>query len=353
MIPESIQIEYIEKFKSIMKFDTFIDGDSCKTFEELYSKYLGAENVIGVGNGYDAIKISLKAMNIGKGMRVAVPAHTFIATFFAVLNVGAIPVPIEVDENGQIDLDLLEQIPNLDCVIPVHMHGSSCDMRRLATWAKNMGIFVLEDCAQAAGLDIQGKKAGTWGDMGAFSLYPTKNLFALGDGGVISTNNFKLAARARSISRFGASEESKYVHEIVGENSRLDSIQAGFASINLRYLDEWNDSRRKVAAQYIQGLSESNFTFINRPDSIYHHFVIFSSQRKELQTFLSKRGIATELHYPHLAALEALGEQRANFPNALKFCNLGLSLPISPWQSEENTAEVIKTILEFRLESGE
>lgn len=351
MIPESLQNQYIEKFTSIMKFDAFIDGDSCNTFENLYSEYLGVAQVIGVGNGYDAIKISLKAMNIGKGMRVALPAHTFIATFYAVLNVGAIPIPIEVDENGQIDLDRLEQIPDIDCVIPVHMHGSSCDMQRLTTWAKNLNILVLEDCAQAAGLNIQGKKAGTWGDMGAFSLYPTKNLFALGDGGVISTNNFELAARARSISRFGVSQKSKYVHEIVGENSRLDSIQAGFASINLRYLDHWNDSRRKVASQYIQGLSGSNFTSISPHNSVYHHFVIFSSQRKELRTFLSNRGIATELHYPHLAATEALGEQRTNFPNALKFCNLGVSLPISPWQSEENTAEVIKAILEFRPES--
>ena len=343
--PDWLKEDYLHAFEKTLREDNLIEGSSCRIFENQFSSYLGTSYVLGVGNGFDALRISLLALGVGRGDRVAVPSHTFIATWFAIQSVGAIPIGIDVTEDGQMDLNLLEQEKNISCVIPVHMHGTHCDMKRLTDWANLWKIRVVEDCAQAAGLTIQGKKAGTWGDVGAYSFYPTKNLFALGDGGAICTNNPDVFEAARSISRYGSKMDDKYSHHRQGQNSRLDTIQAAFLQINLQHLDRWNDLRLKIVDSYNERLEHFRTNLAESQTSIAHHYVVKLENRKEVRAHLADKGIATEMHYPKLAALEVDPTQSQRFPIGLKLSDSGLSLPISPWQSEDETEYVLKTLV--------
>jgi dTDP-4-amino-4,6-dideoxygalactose transaminase len=204
--------------------------------------------------------------------------------------------------------------------------------------------MVVEDCAQAAGLNIQGKQAGTWGDAGAFSFYPTKNLFALGDGGAISTSKQKIHEVARSISRYGTELGNKYLHTRLGQNSRLDTIQAAFLDINLDFLDEWNKHRRRTADIYDSALTQFKQNSGPPKSNIYHHYVIYVEKRDELKTALQKIGIGTEIHYPRVAAEEVFSSSN-DYPVASLLSSTGLSLPLSPWQSLEETRYVIDSVL--------
>ena len=345
-IPVRIKDEYFHAFRSIVDADSLIEGKACRKFEEEFSHYLNIKYALGVGNGFDAIRIGLLAIGIKPGDKIALPAHTFIATWYAVESIGAIPVGIDVDVRGQIDLDLLEKQTSVACVIPVHMHGTHCDMRRLTNWARQHKILVLEDCAQAAGLDIQGKKAGTWGDLAAFSFYPTKNLFALGDGGAICTNNIDFLELARLHSRYGSDKNDKYKHIRVGQNSRLDTVQAAFLSINLQYLDEWNLSRIKIANAYNENLPKHMLLEANEAESIFHHFVIQSQNRDNLRNELMKHQIGTDIHYPNLAAVESDKNLIGHYKKGEYIACHTLSLPMSPWQNSQHTEYVIHKINE-------
>ncbi len=342
--PDWLKEDYLEAFHKTLNEENLIEGSSCRIFEEQFASYLDTNYVLGVGNGFDALRISLLALGIGRGDRVAVPAHTFIATWFAIQSVGAIPVGVDVTEDGQIDLNLLELEKNISCVIPVHMHGTHCDMKRLTDWANLWNIRIVEDCAQAAGLTIQGKKAGTWGDVGAYSFYPTKNLFALGDGGAICTSNSEIFEAARSISRYGSKSDDKYSHIRHGQNSRLDTVQAAFLQINLNHLDRWNELRLKIVETYEERLVNFRSVLPEWQSSVYHHYVINLKNRKDVKAYLADNGIATEMHYPKLAALEVYPTQNHRFPVGMKLSLEGLSLPISPWQSEEETDYVLKNL---------
>jgi dTDP-4-amino-4,6-dideoxygalactose transaminase len=241
--PDWLKKDYLEAFEKTLNEDNLIEGSACRIFEKQFSTYLGTNYVLGVGNGFDALRLSLLALGIGRGDRVAVPAHTFIATWFAIQSVGAIPVGVYVTEDGQINLDLLEVQKDLKCVIPVHMHGTHCDMSRLTNWAKRNSVYVIEDCAQAAGLLIQGKKAGTWGDMGAFSFYPTKNLYALGDGGAITTNNIEMHRKIYEMHDHGRNFEGESVSWV--RNSRLDNLQAAILNSKFDSFDKTIERRRE------------------------------------------------------------------------------------------------------------
>ena len=346
-IPDSIKADYFKTMRSVIDSDSLIEGKTCRSFEEEFSLYLNVKNVLGVGNGFDAIKIGLQAIGVKPGDKVAVPAHTFIATWYAIQIIGAIPVGIDVDEFGQIDLDLLELETGLKCVIPVHMHGTHCDMVRLSNWARRNKVLVLEDCAQAAGLNIQGRKAGTWGDLAAFSFYPTKNLFALGDGGVIVTNNDDYFEEARLHSRYGSKKDNKYIHIKTGQNSRLDSIQAAVLLINLRYLDEWNDTRVDIAKLYNRLIANNKTLKSSEQSHIYHHYVILNKKRQKLQNYLMQNQIKTEIHYPNLAAYEADRNSKVRFMCAEKISEQTLSLPISPWQTSQKTEYVASKVSEY------
>lgn len=348
--PKFLRQEWKDATNRIIDSGVFVGGPAVDSFESEWSEYLGVKHAVGVGNGYDAILIALKALGIGHGDKVAVPSHTFVAPWLAVGAVGAEPIGIDCDENGLMDLNLLETSYHLiTAVIAVHMHGQMVDMPRLSKWASKNKVRVIEDCAQSHGARINGKLAGTWGDFGAFSFYPTKNLGALGDAGSLVTNDEELAYIARSYSNYGSKIGHKYSYQFQGLNSRLDSIQAAILSVNLQYLDLWNLKRQEIASRYKLGLEKLGISFLpNDENSIYHHFVVLSENRDESRALLKNVGVNTEIHYPECAEIsygQIVKKDPTSRPKmAIKLAEKTLSLPISPWMAESNIDKIISCL---------
>jgi dTDP-4-amino-4,6-dideoxygalactose transaminase len=293
----------------------------------------------------------LRALDVGPGDLVAVPAHTFIATWLAVKKVGATPLGIDCDENGLIDLDMLAKTSqNFKAVIPVHMHGQPVNMPKLMKWAKSKNIMVIEDCAQSHGALINSQPVGSFGDVSAFSFYPTKNLPCLGDGGALATNDTELAKRIRSISNYGYTPGKKYQFDRFGVNSRLDPIQASILSVNLKYLEIWNSQREKIAQKYSYSVKEKNIKILNNSSGrVWHHFCILTQSRARVQSILKDFGIETLIHYPENASIsysKITGTAQKKFLVAERISRHTLSLPLSPWLSEESVDLICKLIRE-------
>jgi dTDP-4-amino-4,6-dideoxygalactose transaminase len=349
-VPEGLKHEWRVAIDTNIKAGVFIGGPEVRQFESNWAMYLGVNHAIGVGNGYDAIVVALKILGVGTGDYVAVPSHTFIATWLAVDAVGATPVGIDCDNSGLMDLGKLEQHPTrFASVIPVHMHGQMVDMPRLMKWAKDKGVKVIEDCAQAHGARINGKFAGTWGDFGAFSFYPTKNLGGLGDGGSLVTNDEALASKAKSYTNYGSKLGNKYEYQFNGINSRLDPIQASILNVNLKYLDLWNLARKEKAEFYKKELELLGIKILpTQKESVFHHFVIESENRSASKTILTKYGINCEIHYPESAA-KSYSRNKKNFheydsKNADLLTSKILSLPMSPWLTQADQDRVVSVL---------
>jgi dTDP-4-amino-4,6-dideoxygalactose transaminase len=348
--PNELREEWRVAISEVVNSGQFIGGPVVNKFEIEWAEYLDVNHAIGVGNGYDAIVVSLKVLGIGPGDFVAVPSHTFIATWLAVGAVGATPVGIDCDSHGLMDLDLLENLNlSLAAVIPVHMHGQCVDMPRLVAWSGRKNIRVIEDCAQAHGAKIGGKFVGTWGDFGAFSFYPSKNLGALGDGGALVTGSDSWASKARSYVNYGSIVGDKYRYQINGINSRLDPVQAASLSVNLKYLDVWNLRRKQIATRYDDFFSDKGIpSFRASNDSVFHHFIALSDNRDQTRDILLGHGIKTEIHYPECARtsfakfnkdlLESTSE------NAVKMATQTLSLPVSQWMTDEEVDYVLDVL---------
>lgn len=353
-IPTEVLDEQKIAASNVIDSGYFVGGPLVTKFESEWATSIGSKFAIGVGNGLDGLVIALRALDIGSGDLVAVPSHTFIATWNAVVLAGATPVGIDVDQNGLLDLAQLESDNrHFAAVIPVHMHGMMVDMGRLNAWARSKSVLVIEDASQAHLAHSRGSFAGSVSDVGVFSLYPSKNLGALGDAGINVTNSSNLAEKMRSYRNYGASNEDKYLHTSFGVNSRLDAMQAAFLSINLRYLVRWNDARARLANLYLTKLvPNDSFSLLNpgNVESIWHHFPILTDFRGELQKYLLKNGIQTEIHYPHLASKEysqISGQPSVPAPVAEKIARQTLSLPISPWHSEEQILYVCEILNKF------
>ena len=347
--PDSLRAEWTEAISEVVSQGQFIGGSFVETFENEWANFLGVANAIGVGNGYDALLIALRALRIGPGDTVVVPAHTFIATWLAVHAVGAIPMGIDCDSNGLLDLNLLERISETPrAVIPVHMHGQMVDMPRLITWANSKNVSVVEDCAQAHGAQIEGRYAGTWGDIGAFSFYPTKNLGALGDAGALVTNKLELATRIRSIGNYGSVPGKKYSYLLPGVNSRLDPIQASVLTVNLKYLDKWNSRRQEIASCYLEVIKRVGINHLHADaTSVWHHFPILVNERDAAVSTFKSRGIGTEIHYPKNASANyaaILGVDEDSFPVSTYIANHIVSLPMSPWMNDSQILRVIEVL---------
>jgi dTDP-4-amino-4,6-dideoxygalactose transaminase len=347
--PEDLRREWRSAINEVIKTGRFIGGKHVSDFESEWADYLGTEFAVGVGNGYDAIVLSLRALEIGPGSKVGVPAHTFIATWLAVHEVGATPVGIDCDYQGLMNLDALFNLEvELDAVIPVHMHGQMVAMDKLIPWAVERGVKVIEDCAQAHGAEINGKKAGTWGDIGAFSFYPTKNLGAIGDAGAIATNKFDLAKNIRSLGNYGSRVENKYAYDHLGQNSRLDPLQAAILSVNLKYLDSWNQIRRSIAHEYLAAAEKLNIQPLSKSmNSVWHHFILMSNNQLSSIEILGRHGVATDRHYPQSAAnnyYEVSNQTKQDFPIANEIASKTLSIPISPWMTAADVNQVIQVL---------
>lgn len=316
----------------------YILGPEVEAFEAEYAAYCEAAHSVGVANGLDALHLALRAMEVGPGDEVIVPSNTYIATWLAVSQCGATPVPVEpVEATFNIDPDLIEAAvtPRTKVILPVHLYGQPADLDPILAIARKHGLKVLEDAAQAHGARYKGRRIGGHGDAVAWSFYPGKNLGALGDGGAVTTNDPELADRIRLLRNYGS--RVKYVNDVQGYNSRLDPIQAAVLGIKLRHLDDWNNRRKGIAAQYLQGLAGTGLVLPHVPDwadPAWHLFVIRCPQRDPLQQRLTAAGIGTLIHYPipphRQQAYAGSGFAAGAFPIATRMADEMLSLPMGP-----------------------
>jgi dTDP-4-amino-4,6-dideoxygalactose transaminase len=335
-----------------MESGWFILGAEVEAFETEFAAYCGARHCIGVGNGLDALHLILRAMEIGEGDEVIVPANTYIATWLAVSYAGATPVPVEPDERTyNIDPTQIEAaITERTCaIIAVHLYGQPAEMDAINEIAARHGIKVIEDAAQAQGAQYRGRMAGALADAAGFSFYPGKNLGALGDAGAITTNDPKLAERIRLLGNYGSSV--KYRHDLKGFNSRLDELQAALLRVKLRKLDEWNDRRKAMARLYMQMLQAKNLVLPFIPEHVetnWHQFVIRRRRRDELREHLAAAGVGTIIHYPippHMQkAYAELGLGAGTFPISESMAREVLSLPMSPHLSDKDVRLVASQI---------
>lgn len=344
-------------YHRVMESGWYILGKEVEAFESEFAAYCGASHCIGVGNGLDALHLILRAMDIGSGDEVIVPANTYIATWLAVTYAGATPVPVEPDVlTCNLDPARIEAAitPRTKAILPVHLFGNPADMYPIVEIARRHGLKVIEDSAQAHGASYRGQRAGVLGDAAGFSFYPGKNLGALGDGGAVTTNDADLAERVRVLRNYGS--QVKYVNDVKGVNSRLDELQAAFLRIKLKSLDEWNRRRTRVAESYnrlLQGTILQLPSHSPDTDPAWHLYVVRTSRRDKLQKFLQKEGVGTLIHYPippHMqkAYLE-LGFGAGTFPHSERMAEESLSLPMGPHLSEDSVAiisDLIRTGLE-------
>jgi dTDP-4-amino-4,6-dideoxygalactose transaminase len=342
-----LEAELSEAWQRVAERGHYVLGEEVDAFEAEFAAAVGVQHCVGVGNGFDALQLCLRAWSIGPGDEVVVPAFTFAATWTAVSITGAAPVGVDVDpETYLIDPDLLEAAisARTRAIVPVHLYGHPAAMERIVEIAARHDLPVLEDAAQAHGARRNGAPAGSLGDAAAFSFYPTKNLGALGDGGAVVTDDPDLAETLRVMRNYGASAGDS--PQAIGINSRLDEVQAATLRVKLAHLDRWNARRRLLADRYLESLESIPGLDLPRVDDAtepsWHLFVVAHDERDRLRKELSERGIATLVHYPEppyrLAALT--GETEA-FPNAERHVRRVLSLPLHPYLSEQSQDDVI------------
>ena len=347
--------EIDEAVTRVLSSGWYIQGQEVELFESEFAAYCNVAHCVGVGNGLDALTLILRAYGIGAGDEVIVPSHTFIATWLAVSIVGATPVPVDVtdDDSYNISTDLIEAAitPRTKAIIPVHLYGRPACMDEIKKIAAQHHLKVIEDAAQAHGARYKGQRTGGLGDAAAFSFYPGKNLGAYGDGGAVTTNDAELAQKLRELRSYGS--QVKYVHDVVGYNSRLDTIQAAMLRVKLRYLDAWNDRRDSLASLYRTQLANLGVKLPATSDtfhSAYHLFVIQVKQRDAFRQKLSDVGIETMVHYPvpihHQGAYMAFKHHQ--YPVSERLAQEIVSLPIGPHLKAADAEEVafeIKNIL--------
>lgn len=338
------------KFEMMLEQGIFSGGEEVQTFESKISTYLNSPFSISCASGTDALELGLRALEIGAGDEVIVPAMTWVSTAEVVVMVGAKPVFWDTDEDGLLASDWVNAITSkTKAVIPVHLYGKMVEMESLIAQAKKHGLYVIEDGAQSFGAFQNGKSAGTFGDVGCLSFYPTKNLGALGEAGMCLTDSGKLNERIRMLLNHGQILRDK--HELVGRNSRIDSVQAGFLNVFLERFTTVQTLRKKYASMYTEGLT--GIDELQLPAGILeeghnaHLFVIQTARRDELKSFLFENGIGTAIHYPHILPDMNPFHSEGIFTNARKLRLQGLSLPLNPWMKEEEIEFVVSKFREF------
>ncbi|MCX7513738.1 DegT/DnrJ/EryC1/StrS family aminotransferase [Frateuria hangzhouensis] len=351
--------EIEEAIHRVLESGSYILGRELEAFEADFADYCGAKFCIGVGNGLDALHLSLLALGIGPGDEVIVPSNTFIATWLAVSQCGAVPVPVEPNAaTHNIDPSLIEEAvtTRTRCIIPVHLYGQPADIDPILAIADHHGLPVLEDAAQSHGARYRGRRVGSLGDAAAWSFYPGKNLGALGDGGAVTTNNSAIAERLRVLRNYGS--RTKYVNEVRGTNSRLDSLQAAILRVKLRNLDRWNEHRKVLANLYLRELGHLKAALPAVPewaDPVWHLFVVGLDERERVQKKLHEAGITSLIHYPippHMQqAYTDLGIPQGTLPIAEDLANRVLSLPLGPHMNladGQYVCQTLATILDDR-----
>lgn len=347
---QPIRCQIDEAYRRVMDSGWFIMGPELEAFEAEFSAYSEVRHCIGVGNGLDALHLLLRAYGVGMGDEVIVPSNTFIATWLAVSQCGATPVPVEPDSRTHnIDPALIETAitSRTRAILPVHLYGQPADMDPINELAAKHGLIVIEDAAQAQGARYKGRRVGSLGHAAGTSFYPGKNLGALGDGGAVLTNDDEIAYKVRRLRNYGSTV--KYQHDLAGYNSRLDELQAAFLREKLKVLDEWNSKRREVAAGYSARLNDCGIILPFVPEytePVWHLYVIRSKERDALKSYLDKQGISTVIHYPIPPHKQVCYPQYEghSLPVAEILAKEVLSLPMSP-DLRKDESEYVCTVL--------
>ena len=351
----SIKKEIDAAVLSTLESGHFILGPVVTKFEESIASYLGVDFAIGLASGTDALVLALRALNIGAGDEVIIPAYTFFATAGTVMSVGATPIFVDIDpQSYQIDVIKIKAAitSKTKAIIPVHLYGHPAEMNPIFEIARENNLRIIEDNAQGFGAEYLDRKTGSLGDIGCLSFFPTKNLGAFGDAGMVVTNDSALAERMRMLRTHGW--KKKYYSEEVGYNSRLDALQAAILQVKLAYVDSWNDKRREISHRYTEQLAPLGIVApVERGwgKHVYHLYIIRSSRRDELQAFLKQKEIASEVYYPlppHLAMpCRKFGYKEGDFPHAELASQETLALPIYPELTLSQQDEVIAAVSEF------
>jgi dTDP-4-amino-4,6-dideoxygalactose transaminase len=350
------QTEIDEAVRRVLQSGHYILGPEGEAFEREFSEWLGVTGTVGVANGTDALELALRALGIGPGDKVVTVANTVTATVSAIIATGARAVFAEIEPTTLLmDVAALEGMlgtlrdPKIKAVVPVHLYGQAVDMPRLMEVAAKHNLAVLEDCAQAHGAAIGGRKAGTWGRLAAFSFYPTKNLGALGDGGAVSGSDAALLEQVRLLRQYGW--RKRYVSELSGRNSRLDELQAAILRVRLGRLDAENARRAVIAIRYLDGLKAVPLTLpapAGGCTHCWHQFVVRTPRRDELRMHLEKKGILCGVLYPVPIHRQAAYHDAAlSFPHTEQACAEVLSLPLHPGLTDEDVDRVLREVAAF------
>lgn len=352
---EPLRTDIHKEVDRLLDRSDFILGESVKAFEQSFAEYCDSMYCIGISNGLDALKIALRALDIGAGDEVIVPANTYIASLFAIIDVGATPVLADPDAGTyNITAEAINPLmtSRTKAIMPVHLYGQPCDMNPIMQLATAHGLYVVEDNAQAQGAMYRGKKTGSFGHINATSFYPSKNLGAMGDAGAITTNDQSLYRQAALLRNMGSAQ--KYYHDVAGYNARMDTIQAAILRIKLAHLDKWNAERQRLAARYLNNLKDSSVILpmtLTGAAHVYHLFVIRHERRDELQAYLTENGIQTLIHYPvapHVQpALRRFGWVEGQFPITEHISRTCLSLPLWVGMIDEQVDYVSEKIIAF------
>jgi dTDP-4-amino-4,6-dideoxygalactose transaminase len=345
--------ELNKAFNNVLESGWFVLGNNVEEFEKEFADYINTDHCVGLASGLDALTISLKILDVKEKSEIIVPSNTYIATVLSVLLSGNVPVLVEPDiKTYNIDPGRIEDAitSKTRAIIVVHLYGKPCDMNPIIEICKKYNLYLIEDCAQAHGAEYKGKKVGSFGDMAAFSFYPTKNLGCLGDGGALATNNADYSRKARMIRNYGS--EKKYYNEYQGVNSRLDELQAAFLRVKLKHLNKVVEQKRELANAYFKGISGNFIMPSVHPDffDVYHIFNIRHKRRDELRKYLLDNEVKTEIHYPvpphRQNAMKFM--KSLKFPISEEIHKTTLSLPISSFHTFEEIQQVIGILNDFQ-----
>jgi len=352
---EKYKSEYDKAAIETLESGWYILGERVERFETEFAKLIGSTYCVGVNSGLDALILAVRALGIGPGDEVIVPANTYIATVLGITENDATPTFVEPDEYYNLDADKIEEkiTDKTKAIMVVHLYGQAANMDKIKQIADKYNLYLIEDCAQSHGAKFNGKITGTFGDVGCFSFYPTKNLGAFGDAGAIVTDNEEIAEKVRMLRNYGS--KKKYYNEIEGVNSRLDEMQAALLSVKLSHYNELRRERERIAQKYLDGINNPAIelpSIRQGAEHVWHLFVVRTERRDELQKYLAENGIGTQIHYPippHLSgAYKYLGYKKGDFPITEKYADTVLSLPIYDGMTDQEAEYVIKVINKYK-----
>lgn len=349
------QEEFEAKALEVLRSGWYVLGREVEAFEQEFAAYVGADYCVGLASGLDALWLAFRVLGIGTGDEVLVQANTYIASVMGITINGATPVFVEPDGYFNIDVEKLESriTERTKAVLVVHLYGQASCMEPVVDLCRRHGLKLVEDCAQSHGACYHGKATGTFGDIGCFSFYPSKNLGGFGDGGAIVTNDGKIASDMKMYRNYGS--EKRYYNKVVGANSRLDELQAGLLRVRLKHMEELTGERRRLAARYDSELCNGVFALPRvreGADSVWHQYVIRCEERERLMEYLNGRGIGSIIHYPippHLSeAYRYLGFGKGSFPITEHYADTVLSIPMYNGMTEDEQGYVIEALNHFR-----